>query len=117
MENSKSDLDSALGRLKKTIESSNKNIRNFETSTGFLAYVEFFDNNRVNLTLQKGGQTSVFDITPEGAAEFMGLRGIDGEIMDEEHLIISHKEEAGRLISNNELHNDADDDRQFKLDI
>jgi len=98
-----SELEAALARLRKTMNESPTNFRNFETPNGFSGTIEFFDSGKSNLTLQKGAEISLFEITLEGQARFMELRGADNELLTKSNLIKQHQNEADRLIAENEL--------------
>lgn len=111
-----SSLEEALARLEKSVKEKERNTRRFETEGGFSASVQFFDGGFVNLTLQKAGLHSVFEVSDSGV-RFNELRGPDGELLDEPRLRDQHIAEAQALFDAGKLERYDSDGDQYRLDL
>jgi hypothetical protein len=91
------DIDAAMERLKDKIFNKEENSCTFKSENGFSVSINFYNEGYQNITLEKSGLISVFDVPPDSVPRLMELRGPDGENVDNENIMATHYNEIVNL--------------------
>ena len=97
------ELEAALARLKRHMDEHPNTTQELSTPNGFSGVIKTYACGHRNLSLQKGGETSMFEITDDGNAIFMELRDVDGKLLNLTDVALRHQTEADHSVNNNEL--------------